>query len=75
MLTQQLFVDPRFVIKPLEIPFRYQFHEILVSLFILAEHDQMVRPAARRIPIQPIVFATYISQPMIGLTPAFFAAS
>ena len=62
--------------KTLEVAFRNQLHEILVALFIFAKNDQMIRPAAAPDRDRSrLVFAIYISQPMIGLTPAFFAAS
>ena len=54
VLAQQFLVDARLVIETFEIAFRNQLDEILVSLLVLAKNDQVIRPAARRIAIEPI---------------------
>ena len=68
---KKFFIDARLVIETFEISLRNQLDEILVSLFVFAQHDQVIRPAGWRDRDRcRLVFEMYISQPMIGLTPA-----
>src|SRR6516164_7501395 len=43
MFAEQFVVDPWLVVKPLEKTRRYQLHQVVIALGILAEQDQMVR--------------------------------
>src|SRR5215471_18399105 len=53
MLTQNLFINPWFIVETLKISFRYQLDQILVSLLVFAEDDQVVWPAVGGISIMP----------------------
>ena len=54
MFAEKFLVNTWFIIETFKVTFRYQLDEILVALLVFAKHDQMMRPSACRIPIEPI---------------------
>jgi hypothetical protein len=71
VLLKQGFIDSRLVIEAVEIGFRHQLHKILIATLVLAQNDQMVRPAARRIAILVIAFRDIHFAADDGLDPSF----
>src|SRR5438477_12154289 len=56
MFSKEFFVDAWFVIEAFEVSLRDELDEVLISLFIFAENDEVMGTPARRIPIEPIRF-------------------
>src|SRR5262249_61265329 len=50
MLAQKFLIYSRLIIETFKISFRYELHEVLISLLVFAEDDQMLGPAICRIP-------------------------
>ena len=71
MLREKFLVDPRPVMKSIEMRGRDQLNQIVITSFVTREQCEVIRRLAHRIrPIFVRAWRDVASQPMIGLTPA-----
>ena len=44
ILAQDVFIDPRFIVEAVTIPFGYDLHQVLVALVVLSQQHQVAHP-------------------------------